>query len=48
MVNWNVVSDNWQDVKVHLRNAGAEVERGWKLITRGIIRRKLIYNQIFK
>jgi hypothetical protein len=33
MVNWNVVSDNWQDVKVHLRNAGAEVERGWKRIT---------------
>jgi hypothetical protein len=28
MVNWEVVSDNWQDVKAHLRNAGAEVERG--------------------
>jgi hypothetical protein len=32
MVNWNVVSDNWNDVKSHLRNAGTEVERGWKRI----------------
>jgi hypothetical protein len=33
MVNWDVVSDNWHDVKAHLQNAGAEVERGWKRIT---------------
>jgi hypothetical protein len=32
MVNWDVVSDNWHDVKVHLQNAGVEVERGWKRI----------------
>jgi hypothetical protein len=32
MVNWDVVSDNWHDVKAHLQNAGAEVERGWKRI----------------
>jgi hypothetical protein len=32
MVNWDVVSDNWHDVKVHLQNAGAEVEKGWKRI----------------
>jgi hypothetical protein len=32
MVNWDVVSDNWHDVKAHLQNAGAEVEKGWKRI----------------
>jgi hypothetical protein len=33
MVNWDVVRDNWHDVKAHLENAGAEAERGWKRIT---------------
>jgi hypothetical protein len=33
MVNWDVVSHNWDGVKTELRNAGAEVERGWKRIT---------------
>jgi hypothetical protein len=32
MVNWDVVGDNWEGVKTHLQNAGAEVERGWKRI----------------
>jgi hypothetical protein len=26
MVNWDVVSDNWQDVKAHLRNAGRKLK----------------------
>lgn len=33
MVNWDVVGRDWRDVKVHLRNAGADVERGWRRIT---------------
>jgi hypothetical protein len=32
MVNWDVVSHNWDGVKTELRNAAAEVERGWKRI----------------
>ena len=32
MVNWDVVSDNWDDLKAHLQTAGVEVERGWKRI----------------
>jgi hypothetical protein len=30
MVNWNVVSDNWNGLQVGLREMGAEIERGWK------------------
>ncbi len=33
MVNWNVVIDDWHDVKAHLRNAATNVERGWKRVT---------------
>jgi hypothetical protein len=33
MVNWDVVSDNWRDAKIHFHDAGAEVERGWKRLT---------------
>ena len=33
MVNWDVVNDNLSDVKSHLRDAGAEIERGWKRLT---------------
>ena len=33
MVNWDVVNDNLNDVKSHLRDAGAEIERGWKRLT---------------
>ena len=33
MVNWNVVIDDWHDVKAHLRNAATDVERGWKRVT---------------
>jgi hypothetical protein len=30
MVNWNVVSDNWNGLQASLREMGAEIERGWK------------------
>jgi hypothetical protein len=30
MVNWNVVSDNWNGLQAGLREVGAEIERGWK------------------
>ncbi len=30
MVNWDVVGHNWDGVKIELRNAADEVERGWK------------------
>ena len=33
MVNWNVVIDDRHDVKARLRNAGTDVERGWKRIS---------------
>ena len=33
MVNWNVVIDDWHDVKAHLRNVATDVERGWKRVT---------------
>ena len=33
MVNWGVVGHNWDGVKIELRNAAAEVERGWKRLT---------------
>lgn len=33
MVNWDVVKNNWSDVKTHLRDAGVEIERGWKRLT---------------
>ena len=32
MVNWDVVSDNWNGVQANLRNLGADVEKGWKRI----------------
>ena len=33
MVNWDVVSDNWRDAKIHLGEFAGEVERGWKRLT---------------
>ena len=33
VVNWDVVKDNWHDVKARLENAGSDVDRGWKRIT---------------
>jgi hypothetical protein len=30
MVNWDVVSDNWHGLQTNLRNAGADIQRGWK------------------
>ena len=32
MVNWDVVSDNWRGVKIHLKDVAADVERGWRRI----------------
>jgi hypothetical protein len=32
LVNWDVVSDNWQDVKIHLKDVAADVERGWRRV----------------
>jgi hypothetical protein len=33
LVNWDVVNDDWQDVRVVLQNAGTNIERGWKRLT---------------
>ena len=30
LVNWDVVSDNWHGLQTNLRNAGADIQRGWK------------------
>lgn len=32
MVNWDVVSDNWRGVKIHMKDVAADVERGWRRI----------------
>jgi hypothetical protein len=32
MVNWDVVSDNWQGLQAGLREMGAELEKGWKKV----------------
>ncbi len=32
MVNWDVVSDNWQGVKIHVKDVAADVQRGWRRI----------------
>jgi hypothetical protein len=32
MVNWDVVSDNWHGLQTNLRNAGADIQRGWKRV----------------
>jgi hypothetical protein len=33
MVNWDVVSNDWDGMKHHLHDAAIDVERGWKRIT---------------
>ena len=33
MVNWDVVSHNWDGMKQQLRDAAVDVEKGWKRIT---------------
>jgi hypothetical protein len=32
LVNWDVASDNWQDVKIHIKDVAADVQRGWRRI----------------
>jgi hypothetical protein len=32
MVNWDVVSENWRGVRIHLQGAVADIERGWRRI----------------
>jgi hypothetical protein len=32
MVNWDVVSHDWDGVKLRLRDVAADVERGWKRV----------------
>lgn len=32
LVNWDVASDNWQGVKIHLKDVATDVERGWRRI----------------
>ena len=32
LVNWDVVNDDWTNLKAHLRSAGEDAERGWKRI----------------
>ncbi len=33
MVNWDVVGDHWRGPETGLRNAGTDIQRGWKRIT---------------
>lgn len=33
MVNWNIVGENWKNVKTNLHELGADLERGWKKLT---------------
>ncbi len=33
MVNWDVVGDHWRGLETGLRNAGTDIQRGWKRIT---------------
>ena len=33
MVNWDVVSHDWEGVKQRLHEVAVDVERGWKRIT---------------
>ena len=33
MVNWDVVGHDWDGMKQQLRNAAADIEKGWKRIT---------------
>ena len=33
MVNWDVVSHNWDGVKLQLRNVAVDIEKGWRRIT---------------
>ena len=33
MVNWDVVSHDWDGMKQRLREVAVDVERGWKRIT---------------
>jgi hypothetical protein len=33
MVNWDVVGDHWRGIETGLRNAGTDIQRGWKRIT---------------
>jgi hypothetical protein len=32
LVNWDVAGDNWQGLKIHLKEVAADVERGWRRI----------------
>ena len=33
MVNWDVVSHNWDGMKLQLRDVAVDIEKGWKRIT---------------
>jgi hypothetical protein len=33
LVNWDVVRDDWHGLETGLRNAGADIQRGWKRIS---------------
>ena len=33
MVNWDVVSHDWDGMKQQLRDAAVDIEKGWKRIT---------------
>ena len=33
MVNWDVVSNNWNGFQTNLQTLGADVEKGWKRIS---------------
>jgi hypothetical protein len=33
LVNWDVVNDDWLDLRKSLGDVGAEVEQGWRRLT---------------
>jgi hypothetical protein len=33
VVNWDVLGADWRDVKQQLRNAGGDIEKGWRRLT---------------
>ena len=37
MVNWDVVSHNWDGMKLQLRDVAVDIEKGWKRIAGQIV-----------
>jgi hypothetical protein len=33
MVNWDVVGEDWHDLRANIQEMGTQLEKGWKKIT---------------